>query len=730
MKKLIFTFLVWFLSILAGNTQTCTDSLHLRLIPEITENYIEVKISVHGFKELISFQYALNYDSDVMKLDVISTGLTDFSQNNYFDNKKGVIRFLWASIYATKGITLPDNAILMTLRFQKVKFGGVSHVSFSESLLPFEFTNIANKTLCYSTNQIFVPTEPFKISGKVIFDQNSNCLPDAAEPGIGEWLVEFERGVAKYYRITDNTGHYSAYLPKGIYKVRVIPKNESWQSCFAEQLVSLIDNNIENINFQVKGSNLCPQIQVDISTPSVSFCRENIYTLIYKNSGHSSGENIQLEVTFDPLYTFISSDLEPLTIKNNTLLFNVGTVLPFQSDTIKIVFKSDCSPVSNGRTYCVTVKAMPYSPCGPSSSWNGSDIQVIPVCDDISKKTKFIIRNTGIGDMLETKHYIVTEEDVLRPAQPFKLDKQKEIKIELPADGTTYRLTADQDNDFPFRSKAVSAVLEGCGTNNEGTYSKGFITLFEETDRDLFIDTDCRESDVTSSLLDMTGMPKGYGNEHYIAMDAYPEFVISFKNPERKNGKYSVILKTKINDAFDIHSLEFGSSSHPCKMFIHENKELTFVFDSIFLAEHHSNTSESQGFVKYKIKVHPEAKSGTRIENFAKIFFNYDEPLISQTQYYTLGQSFILALSTQLPGISNVRLFPNPSNDFIILEIPEANKRAYTYAIKALDGHILACGTLIKGQNIIETDQLPLGINILYIHSGDRIYSIHKIIKL
>ncbi|MBK7633993.1 MAG: hypothetical protein IPJ13_06625 [Saprospiraceae bacterium] len=725
MKKVILIILLLLLKLSVSHSQQCVDTVHLKLDPVTTAEYIDVKVLVKGFKDLVSFQYALNYDADILKFDKVLSNLPEFNVGNFFDDKKGKVRLLWTKLLSTVGTTLPENAVLMTLRFQKIKFGGVSSISLSD-LQFFEFTRSDNKSLCFTQDQVFVPSEEFKISGKVIFDQNDNCRKDVSEQGISGWLVEFEKGTLQYYQITDAQGNYSSHLPKGTYRVKVSPKNESWSLCLPEQTVNIEDKDIFNLDFIAKNKILCPQIKVDISTPSVIHCKENIYTLIYQNQGTEAANNLKIDVTFSKYFTYIKSDRSPLTINENTLQFDLGNLLPLQKDTIRIVFKSDCDQNSIGRTYCISARVSPVAPCTPVPAWSGADLQVTPHCDESGKKVQFIIKNTGTNDMLDIRHYIVTEEDVLRPSQPFKLDKQKELKIELPADGTTYRLTADQDKGYPYRSVMVSAAIEGCCTNNSGSYSKGFVTQFEETDRDIFSDTDCRESDTKLNPIDITGMPKGYGTEHYIKMDAYPEFVFSFNKPQMTDKIHSVIIKTKINEAFDISTLELGASSHPYRIFIHEERELVFVLDSIAPGL----STEYQGFVKYKIKVSQNAKPGTIIENSAKIFFNFGDPIASTTQFYTLGESFILSQSSVPPEHKNINLYPNPAEDVITVDIPQASDKEFSFSIQTMEGKILDEGKLVQGQNILSTNRMFTGLNILYIRSGFKSQSVYKIIKL
>ena len=124
--------LLLLLKLSVSHSQQCVDTVHLKLDPVTTAEYIDVKVLVKGFKDLVSFQYALNYDADILKFDKVLSNLPEFNVGNFFDDKKGKVRLLWTKLLSTVGTTLPENAVLMTLRFQKIKFGGVSSISLSD----------------------------------------------------------------------------------------------------------------------------------------------------------------------------------------------------------------------------------------------------------------------------------------------------------------------------------------------------------------------------------------------------------------------------------------------------------------------------------------------------------------------------------------------------------------------------------------------------------------------
>ena len=74
--------------------------------------------------------------------------------------------------------------------------------------------------------------------------------------------------------------------------------------------------------------------------------------------------------------------------------------------------------------------------------------------------------------------------------------------------------------------------------------------------------------------------------------------------------------------------------------------------------------------------------------------------------------------------IETINLSPNPFNDLIVIE----TKNNYNYDIISLTGITLIKGELFVGENIIETNDLPGGVYVIYIYDS-KSYSTYVIIK-
>jgi hypothetical protein len=72
---------------------------------------------------------------------------------------------------------------------------------------------------------------------------------------------------------------------------------------------------------------------------------------------------------------------------------------------------------------------------------------------------------------------------------------------------------------------------------------------------------------------------------------------------------------------------------------------LTWTFDNINLPDSTRDQAGSNGFVKFTVLPVKDLPAGTRIENFADIYFDYNPPVRTNTVFNTLG-----VLPTEAPG--------------------------------------------------------------------------------
>ncbi|MBX2946713.1 MAG: T9SS type A sorting domain-containing protein [Cyclobacteriaceae bacterium] len=97
-----------------------------------------------------------------------------------------------------------------------------------------------------------------------------------------------------------------------------------------------------------------------------------------------------------------------------------------------------------------------------------------------------------------------------------------------------------------------------------------------------------------------------------------------------------------------------------------------------------------------------------------------------QTSMQSFKSSFIIT-NVENPIESIYRFFPNPVRDFIY--IPNTEGKADQVIIRGVNGQVLIVKSISMGIHLLETDQLPTGINIIQYVKDGRIMATQKMIK-
>lgn len=141
--------------------------------------------------------------------------------------------------------------------------------------------------------------------------------------------------------------------------------------------------------------------------------------------------------------------------------------------------------------------------------------------------------------------------------------------------------------------------------------------------------------------------------------EKYLEYLIRFQN----TGNYfaqNVWVDDVLSPLLDQSSFQLLSASHDVEVEFHDN-EVRFVFDNIMLPDSTSNEPESHGFIRFKIKPENTLSVGETIENTAAIFFDFNDPIITNTTQ-TL---YTLPVGIGETRSHSIRAFPNPTRDVL-----------------------------------------------------------------
>lgn len=562
------------------------------------------------------------------------------------------------------------------------------------------------------------------LHGHVFWDTEPNCELDTDENGLPDRMVRISNDENTFYKITDANGDFSISLELGTYTVEVLIYNDIWFACVEEYTVDLTTpGDAPILSIPVQKADECPSMTVDISAFWLRTCRDNTYWVEYCNYGTANAEDAYVTVQIDPSLTYSSSSIPLASQEGNLLTFELGDVPTNDCDYFTIDLFIDCE-AELGQTHCAEAHIYPDTLClPPAASWSGASIQVGADCEE--EDVQFIIENTGESDMLEPSSFIVIEDGVMMIVAPgeVQLESEEKFMFSMPANGTSYRLEADQVPNHPgFSMPSVS--VEGCGENEDGTFSTGFVSLFPMDDQDQFIDVECRENNGPYDPNDKTGFPRGFGEEHYIHTNTDLEYLIRFQNVGTDTA-FNVVIRDTISPYLDITTLRPGVSSHDYTWDIDKGNAVVFTFENIMLPDSNVNLEGSQGFIRFNIKQVRDLPLETVIENSAAIYFDFNEPVITNTTWHTIGDDFLEVVNFVAgPTIEPdaLKVYPNPVKNVATFQLENWQGDQVGLQLYDVHGRVLLSDRFNGNTYELKRRSLPAGLYFFRLESnGDLI---------
>jgi uncharacterized repeat protein (TIGR01451 family) len=510
------------------------------------------------------------------------------------------------------------------------------------------------------------------LRGRIAADLNQNCRIDNNEKGINGWVIKADGGTTKIFNTTtDANGNYSFQLDSGRYKLSLFAPNNLWQACFSDSILNIAGfNKTDTFNIPVKPVLTCSGLRVDIGTPILRRCFDNTYTVSYCNNGTFPVQNAYIEITLDTSLIYQSASLPLISKKGRVYRFNVGDLDILQCGSFKILTKVSCeTPSVSGRTACTEAHIFPDSIC---PSWRGARMEVTGSCDRDS--LRFNLRNTGQATTSTPINSIVIEDEVvfLKSSQIYNPGQSRTFSFK--PNGRTYRLQADQERGLPTNQTSIAIAIEGCGFNNTGGISTGFVLQLPEADGDPFVDLDCQTIVSSSETNTKLATPFGYQADHLIEPNNDLEYLIRFQNVGTDTA-FNIIVRDTLSEFLEPTSVEFGASSHPYRAEVIGSNVLKFTFNNARLPDSFVNVAASQGFVKFRVRQKPNLALGTKILNKAAIYFDFNAPVITSRTFHTVGKSFLVSAIIDPPKANSIpiKVYPNPFTDLSTFELVEVS---------------------------------------------------------
>lgn len=568
-----------------------------------------------------------------------------------------------------------------------------------------------------------------KIIGKVTGDLNSNCISEIGEPGLGNWLVTAVGTDQSYSIRTRSDGSYSLYADSlnSPYTVSALPFNNLWQVCPpASSYVSINSgNDTATVNFMANPSLLCPQLSVEIGTPFLRRCFENLFNVEICNNGSLVADDAYVTIHLPtPQFEPIQNATQPFTLDpQGDYRFELGSLDIGECANLQFSSIISCDNSTIGQSLCFSAHAYPDTFCVlPSQNWNGANVSVTGICNGSAQK--FILQNNGPAPMLLPSNFMVLRNGELHQSSQFQFGPNETQEINLPADGATWRVEATQVAHHPVPENP-SATLEGCSVN--GFFDTGFALQLPGYDPSDAVDNECQEVIGSWDPNDKQGFPLGVTDEHLILPNTALEYLIRFQNTGTDTA-FNIVVRDTLSQFFAVESVRPGVASAAYDFEIANGNVLIFRFKNIKLVDSFTNEVASHGFLRFEINQKPDLAWDTEIQNSAAIFFDFNPPVITNTAQHKLG--FVPNASAVhevlLSKQSNITISPNPTEVPAELSLDKDLPNGANWRLVDASGKTLESGVLQGNRFNIKNPTLPAGVYWIEFSLGGKWLGIAK----
>ncbi|MES2514446.1 MAG: T9SS type A sorting domain-containing protein [Bacteroidota bacterium] len=218
--------------------------------------------------------------------------------------------------------------------------------------------------------------------------------------------------------------------------------------------------------------------------------------------------------------------------------------------------------------------------------------------------------------------------------------------------------------------------------------------------------------------------PQGIGAPGYIASkDSLLSYVIHFQNEGTYFAQNISVVDTLDSD-LDWTTLHPGYSDHSYTTSVSENGVITFKFANVNLPwKSQYGDLMSSGLVTYTIKRKRNVAQGTQFKNTAAIYFDYNEPVITNTTVNTLNDLLSSVDEKTVLDNSDVVLYPNPASNDLSIAINSKENSKGNLSVLDITGKVLSAQdiSLETGKNIVSknTSELPSGIYFVQVKCND-----------
>ena len=234
---------------------------------------------------------------------------------------------------------------------------------------------------------------------------------------------------------------------------------------------------------------------------------------------------------------------------------------------------------------------------------------------------------------------------------------------------------------------------------------------------------ECQEIVGSYDPNDKRAFPFQIGDDYTIGPNEIIKYQVRFQNTGTFMAFKVEVLDT-ISPFLDMSTFRMGNSSHNFEVAVEDNRTVKVIFDNIMLPDSNTNEAASHGFFTYYIKQMSDLPEGTQITNRAGIYFDFNDPVITNTTTHTIDYNILSNNEISQTGLG-FDISPNPARDKIQVYVNDEMVQSGQYTLTNLHGQIIYNG-LFNEQNFeISLTSMAKGIYFIKLidnngHTGTR----------
>ncbi|MBL7798773.1 MAG: DUF11 domain-containing protein [Saprospiraceae bacterium] len=516
-------------------------------------------------------------------------------------------------------------------------------------LSPDKITIYSNAPGCNDPAEVFGQCVLTPVAVQVLTDPDGDCQPgDPAALPATEATVLLAGTVQSELRpCPGNAPIYFQTIDQTPFTLSVQQfSTENWEVCPNNQTFdpgAVSPGDTLRATFLLKPLRVCAELDVRLGLPSdfQEDCLEQSEVSVFiKNIGTTGAQGTSTAVVLPPEVELVQSDPALAAQASDTLFFDLGDLLPFETASVYMTVRAKCSGVVSGQSVCWSAYATAANTC-PAVPSSASEINVSATC--VGDSVVFVLKNIGGAATQNLHTFKIIKNKYVQRTDTFSLAPQETLTVRVPADGSTWRLEATKRDD----GSRTAAFSEGCGG-----LTPGLVSVFWLEKEGVNYDFDCRQVVASpSSALPprLTATPTGVGATYLLAPGQPLQYTLEFQNPGSDTVRH-VVLRTAFQPELNPASFQPVAASHPFEWVIRSGNELEVTFSVIDLPDSLTNLAGSRGFFTFSVEQNPDLPTGTTISTY--LITHFDNALLLQASiWHTIGEPLPKGLSCAPNGI-------------------------------------------------------------------------------